>query len=114
MDFEKRVLNLTRCLLKHAAFGKEEKDEIEDLIVQLMLEKKKAEAEKEALQEENEVLSASVKSLAQQVKELEKSDYWLEKLIAYESKVGQIQQMLKELLEGESNEQDIENVPVGF
>ncbi len=112
MDFEKRLLNMTRCLLKHSALAKEEKDEIEDFIAQLMEEKRTAEAEKSryynmlqkerklhqqekaALKQENEILVESVKGLAKKVKDMEEPDFWLDEVIEYKSKVKQIQGIL--------------------
>lgn len=115
MDFEKRLLNMTRCLLKHSALVKEEKDEIEDFIAQLLVEKRTAEAEKNryynmlqkerkvyqqekaALRQENEILVDSVKGLAKKVKDMEEPDFWLEEVIEYKAKVKQIQGILDSL-----------------
>lgn len=109
MDLEKRLLNMTRCLLKHAALAKEEKDEIEDMIAYLMEENSRLKAEKsryygmlqkerrvyrqekEALQEENKILSESVKSLAREIKDRQEPDFWLDEAIEYKAKVEQIQ-----------------------
>ena len=115
MDLEKRLLNMTRCLLKHAALAKEEKDEIEDMIAYLMEENSRLKAEnsryygmlqkerkvyrqqKEALQEENKILSESVKSLAREIKDRQEPDFWLDKAIEYKAKVQQIQWILNSL-----------------
>ena len=109
MDLEKRLLNMTRYLLRHAALAKEEKDEIEDMIAYLMEENSRLKAEnsryygmlqkerrvyrqeKEALQEENKILSESVKSLAREIKDRQEPDFWLDEAIEYKAKVEQIQ-----------------------
>ena len=134
MDLEKRLLNMTRYLLRHAALAKEEKDEIESLISELMTEKRTAEAEKnryyamlqkerrvyrqekEELQEENKILSESVKSLAREIKDRQEPDFWLDEAIEYKSKIKQIQQILDSLhkKEGIKKEQDSQNVGIGF
>lgn len=134
MDLEKRLLNMTRCLLKHAALAKEEKDEIEDMIAYLMEENSRLKAEKsryygmlqkerrvyrqekEALQEENKILSESVKSLAREIKDRQEPDFWLDEAIEYKLKIEQIQQILNSLQkkEGIENEQDSQNVAIGF
>ena len=134
MDLEKRLLNMTRCLLKHAALAKEEKDEIEDMIAYLMEENSRLKAEnsryygmlqkerkvyrqqKEALQEENKILSESVKSLAKEMKDRQEPDFWLDEAIEYKSKIKQIQQILDNMhkKEGIKNEQNSQNVAIGF
>ena len=134
MDLEKRLLNMTRCLLKHAALAKEEKDEIEDMIAYLMEENSRLKAENsryygmlqkerrvyrhetEALQEENKILSESVKSLAREIKDRQEPDFWLDEAIEYKLKIEQIQQILNSLQkkEGIENEQDSQNVAIGF
>ena len=134
MDLEKRLLNMTRYLLRHAALAKEEKDEIESLISELMMEKRTAEAEKnryyamlqkerrvyrqekEELQEENKILSESVKSLAREIKDRQEPDFWLDEAIEYKSRMKQIQKILNSLQkkEGIKNEQNSQNVAIGF
>ena len=134
MDLEKRLLNMTRCLLKHAALAKEEKDEIEDMIAYLMEENSRLKAEnsryygmlqkerrvyrqqKEALQEENKILSESVKSLAREIKDRQEPDFWLDEAIEYKSKIKQIQQILDNMHKKEDikNEQNSQNVAIGF
>ena len=134
MDLEKRLLNMTRCLLKHAALAKEEKDEIEDMIAYLMEENSRLKAEKsryygmlqkerkvyrqqkEALQEENKILSESVKSLAREIKDRQEPDFWLDEAIEYKSRMKQIQKILNSLQkkEGIKNEQNSQNVAIGF
>ena len=134
MDLEKRLLNMTRCLLKHAALAKEEKDEIEDMIAYLMEENSRLKAEnsryygmlqkerkvyrqqKEALQEENKILSESIKSLAREIKDRQEPDFWLDEAIEYKSKIKQIQQILDNMhkKEGIKNEQNSQNVRIGF
>ena len=134
MDLEKRLLNMTRCLLKHAALAKEEKDEIEDMIAYLMEENSRLKAEnsryygmlqkerkvyrqqKEALQEENKILSESVKSLAREIKDRQEPDFWLDEAIEYKSKIKQIQQILDNMhkKEGIKNEKNSQNVAIGF
>ena len=134
MDLEKRLLNMTRCLLKHAALAKEEKDEIEDMIAYLMEENSRLKAEnsryygmlqkerkvyrhqKEALQEENKILSESVKSLAREIKDRQEPDFWLDEAIEYKSKIKQIQQILDNMhkKEGIKKEQNSQNVAIGF
>ena len=134
MDLEKRLLNMTRYLLRHAALAKEEKDEIEDMIAYLMEENSRLKAEnsryygmlqkerkvyrqqKEALQEENKILSESVKSFAKEMKDRHEPDFWLDEAIEYMLKIEQIQQILNSLQkkEGIENEQDSQNVGIGF
>lgn len=134
MDFEKRLLNMTRCLLKHSALAKEEKDEIEDFIAQLLVEKRTAEAEKaryynmlqkerkvhkqekEALQEENTILLDSVKSFAKEIEKMKQGDFWMDELVEYKLKVEKIQNILESLKKkGEKEyEQSIENGTVVF
>ena len=134
MDLEKRLLNMTRCLLKHATLAKEEKDEIEDMIAYLMEENSRLKAEKsryygmlqkerrvyrqekEALQEENKILSESVKSLAREIKDRQEPDFWLDEAIEYKSKIKQIQQILDSMhkKEGIKKEQNSQNVAIGF
>ena len=134
MDLEKRLLNMTRYLLRHAALAKEEKDEIEDMIAYLMEENSRLKAEnsryygmlqkerkvyrqqKEALQEENKILSESVKSFAKEMKDRQEPDFWLDDATEYKLKIEQIQQILNSLQkkEGIENEQDSQNVGIGF
>ena len=115
MDLEKRLLNMTRYLLRHAALAKEEKDEIEDMIAYLMEENSRLKAEKsryygmlqkerkvyrqqkEALQEENKILSESIKSLAKEMKKMKQGDFWLDELVEYKLNTEEIHKIMESL-----------------
>lgn len=105
MDFEKRLLNMTRCLLKHSALAKEDKDEIENFIAELLAEKRTAEAEKaryyNMLKKERKLHQQEKEALQQEKEMLQ--DWWIKET----EKTKQLESIFKK--EDTKNEQSIGN-----